>query len=396
MLPSKYTPLDEELSPPATTADWAGTLLLFAAVYASSRVGSFLMRTYVLPKSSDLAVFFATPRPADTVAWLTAGGALMLAVMLVLLIFRHTAWIRHRDASPDAPLRRWQVLNLAAFVVTRVAGSVAIRIDTAPTRGLYTLFMPAPWAFSIWFLIFASEALFLLYQALPPQRGNVLLAAISPYWLSANAFQTAWCFVFCPYAEGVLYLNAVCLAGVACSLFGAYCHCTQLGNKELLSYGWPFWVFTQLPLSIHFGWISAAVLVSTNSLLVRFGFPVEIQLLAANASLVTALVLGLGLTVLRFDAVYGLTLAWALNGIRCGTQRCLANDECLGPFLKVYPLETIRRQVCVDAVFTGILLFAAGTVIALKGARVAIHSSSFERKEAILNRAPKCLIPYLE
>jgi hypothetical protein len=129
---------------------------------------------------------------------------------------------------------------------------------------------------------------------------------------------------------------------------------------------------------------------------VRFGFPVEIQLLAANASLVTALVLGLGLTVLRFDAVYGLTLAWALNGIRCGTQRCLANDECLGPFLKVYPLETIRRQVCVDAVFTGILLFAAGTVIALKGARVAIHSSSFERKEAILNRAPKCLIPYLE
>lgn len=65
--------------------------------------------------------------------------------------------------------------------------------------------------------------------------------------------------------------------------------------------------------SLHFGWISCATLVNLN------GFLSEVALLSngvkLGASLFTvlvAVVLGVGITLLREDPIYAAVVAWAL------------------------------------------------------------------------------------
>ena len=52
--------------------------------------------------------------------------------------------------------------------------------------------------------------------------------------------------VFSPYAQAILYVSSLFLAGVMLSLFGAYYQFTNQQNKYFRCYGWPFWFFAQV------------------------------------------------------------------------------------------------------------------------------------------------------
>eukprot|EP00667_Euglena_gracilis_P012531 EG_transcript_12876 len=395
MAPVQYEALlkGDAPPPPPTGRDWLNTLGLLVIAAAASQAGSWALRTLVLPPGSVIQRFLGTPQPLCPAVLLTVAAVVAAAAATVAAVLRGAAWIRHEDATLDTGLRRWQVLNVLIYAASGMAttGSSTIRIDAGfgPPRQ-YSFFLPIPWAFNIWLLIFASEFLFIIYQALPAQRHNAVLALISPYWLLATTFQLLWCFVFCPYAKAVLFLNSAFLAGVAVSLFGAFWHFTSTRAEKLPGQGWGVWLLAQVPLTIHFGWVCAAVLVSSNALLVRFGYPLHPQLLAADLSLVAAAVLGLTLMVARFDAVYGFTLAWAVNGLRAGAVKCLA-EACYLRDLPGIPAETLEGLAIRETAILLVLLVVACGILSLKLLRCALRMASPATRDAVLQRLPSPL-----
>jgi hypothetical protein len=378
-------------------SDWLNAILLLTCAAASVHVGGLLLQSVVFPPGSELQHFFITQRPVDDKAIAGVAIVLALALLLTLVVWRGASWISHWDAAPTALFRRWQVLGLFAFALTQLMNSADIRIDTGgQSRRFYSLFTPAPWAFSIWGVIYIGERLFVVYQALPLQRGNVLLAAIAPYWILANGFQFLWCFVFCPYASEMLYISTLFLLLVAVALFGAYYHFTSLQNKYYRSYGWMFWIFAQIPLTLHFGWISAALLVNFNGFLVRWGAPLAVQLAVATACLYIAAALGILLMLSRFDFIYGLTIAWAVNGVRYGTERCLGNSNCLQS-LPGITAEALKAQILTAEFLTALLLAVALWVMLVKLARqILMNTVSYEVRDRFLKHVPEFLLTYLE
>src|SRR3712207_4028411 len=72
------------------------------------------------------------------------------------------------------------LFQLGATVVA--SGAIQEVVDDGPS----SLVEPAPYAFTIWALIFALSLAYAAYQALPPNRDNPLLRRVG--WFTAGAF----------------------------------------------------------------------------------------------------------------------------------------------------------------------------------------------------------------
>merc|ERR1711862_563071 len=81
--------------------------------------------------------------------------------------------------------------------------------------------------------------------------------------------------------------------------------------------GWYF-----IPMSLHFGWTTAATLVNLNGSVAMDESSSDSTVVAIGyASAVIATALGVGITIARADPTFGLTLAWALAACADGMQK---------------------------------------------------------------------------
>ncbi|KAK3241411.1 hypothetical protein CYMTET_48827 [Cymbomonas tetramitiformis] len=210
--------------------------------------------------------------------------------------------------------------------------SVGGRIDSryAETKGIPKddeyrgLVTPAGWAFAIWGIIFMGEIAFTIYQvACTPSEGEQMrwLEALSPWFTAACGFQALWCVAFREWARPVFWLPALMLSGIAAALGGAQAELSQAAvGMTWLQYG-----LVHAPLSIHFGWVSAAALVNWNSyaaLLVHDGvISKPAQMAIASMSIAVAALAGIQVSLVRSDALYGLTIAWALMAVKADGKK---------------------------------------------------------------------------
>mmetsp|Transcript_6768 Transcript_6768/g.10774 ORF Transcript_6768/g.10774 Transcript_6768/m.10774 type:complete len:296 (+) Transcript_6768:434-1321(+) len=199
----------------------------------------------------------------------------------------------------------------------RVDGEQAAPKDGKDIR----FFTPAGWAFAIWAPIFLGEALFAVYQALPGSASKGFLPALTPYWLAAMGFQSLWCAAFRPWAAAgrALWAPAALLAATAAALAGAHgavrAHFLQ-GAAAPGGSSWTDYYLCNLPLSLHFGWITAATLVNANGAVANdTRRTVVTKSLVARASVAVAVAAGAAVAWLRRDPVYSLVVAWALAAV---------------------------------------------------------------------------------
>lgn len=207
------------------------------------------------------------------------------------------------------------VLNIAAFILVVVVNALS---NILPFNGLTTgeisdsfpsLFTPAGYVFAIWGLIYLLLGVFVVYQALPAQRGNPRLARLGYLFVLSCALNVVWLLT---WHFLLIPLSIVVMLGLLTSLIVIYERLeigkTQVTRSETLA--------LRLPFSVYLGWITVATVANVTVVLLELGvrggwaapFWAFVAVLAATA---------IGLTVLRRrgDVAFVLVLVWAFLGI---------------------------------------------------------------------------------
>jgi hypothetical protein len=205
--------------------------------------------------------------------------------------------------------------NIAAFLCTIAVNGLA---NALPLNGLTTgevsarypsPFTPAGFTFSIWALIYLALTLFVLYQALPSQRGNAALAGIGPLFKLNCLANAAWIFAW-HYDQLLLSLLLIAL------ILGTLVVIYRRLEDPALGGGLRRWT-VQLPFRLYTGWLTVANIANLSTVQTGMGWDnavigetqwTLIKLAAAGA-------IGAWIACRRSDAVFTLVIAWAAYGI---------------------------------------------------------------------------------
>jgi hypothetical protein len=215
--------------------------------------------------------------------------------------------------------------NVVALTLVIVVNALANILPfggqtTGEVSDKYTsMFTPAGFTFAIWSLIYLLLAVFVIYQALPSQRGNERLARIGP-WFKAGAVANAlWMFAWHQEWIGVTLLLMVVLLVTLLRIY------RLLDVVDANASTFSRWL-VQLPFSVYLAWISVATIANVSALQSALGWNDAYleQVSWTLLKLALAGALGAIVTLRRHDVAYGLVIGWAAFGIGAGQAATLA------------------------------------------------------------------------
>lgn len=206
--------------------------------------------------------------------------------------------------------------NIAAFTlaifVNVLSNALPINDQTMPeiSARYPSLFTPAGFTFSIWGVIYIALLAFVVWQALPAQRDNALLARISP-WFKINCVANASWLVAWHYDQLVLamLLMLVILATLV-QIYRALI--ARIDTAPFLQH-----LTLYLPFSLYTGWITVATIANASIIQTANGWDSAGIAAVQWTLLKLALAGAIGATlVLRLrDIPFALVIAWAAFGI---------------------------------------------------------------------------------
>lgn len=173
------------------------------------------------------------------------------------------------------------------------------------------LFAPAGFTFSIWGLIYALLAAYVIFQFIPKKYSRLeseLFSKINPYFIISSVLNLAWIFA---WHYDYIGLSLILMLGLLVTLM-------KLGMmlaKEKLA---PRDNFIQrLPFSVYWGWITVATIANVSVFLVSLNW--NSFGLSEQLWLVVALFLGTVIGIYRLrqsrDIPYSMVFIWAYLGI---------------------------------------------------------------------------------
>lgn len=173
-----------------------------------------------------------------------------------------------------------------------------------------SLVMPQDWAFTIWAPIFIGELVFCSTSVFLDESSPAasVIRKASGGFMIAQVFQTLWSASFRPKYKGRwVHVSGAMLTGIAYSMSRA--HAAFTGDR---SYTGKQYALFFLPMTLHFGWTTAASLVNWNGNVAMTASP-KIIAAVGHASAVSAAALGAVVTLTRKAPVFGGAIAWALT-----------------------------------------------------------------------------------
>lgn len=179
-----------------------------------------------------------------------------------------------------------------------------------------TLITPAGWAFSIWGPLFAGSIAYAIYQLLPAQKHNPLLATIG--WASAGAFLGNALWAVYTQFLGFNFLSAIIIAFTLFCLLTIY---RTFSRASAFSRGEQLLVV--LPLSALAAWLTAATIVNIAAVLEYHGLDLgnAAPLVSAGVVILGGIIAGAAVWKGRGNPWYALVFLWALAGIFVSSQR---------------------------------------------------------------------------
>ena len=241
-------------------------------------------------------------------------------------------------SSPWQAVRAASLLSYAInFLAVRVPGRMdgqasddpAVESSAAqlsPRRGK-TLVAPSGWAFVIWAPIFLGEMISVLAPFLLDKNDPIidLLRKTSGPFIVANLFQTLWCAAFRPKYKGLSrYISTGMLGATAFSLSKA--HAAFAANSQMYTNAQYFVFF--LPLTLHFGWVTAASLVNLNgSVSMQENASSTVIKRVGHASVILATAIGVIVATKRDAPVYAGVITWALTAVADGMKKRIDTAE---------------------------------------------------------------------
>jgi hypothetical protein len=218
----------------------------------------------------------------------------------------------------------WAANNIAVAIPGRYDGRSAMAAErlTAATANLFT---PSGWAFIIWAPIFFGEMLMMLYLT---SVKTTLGAAVAPGWCGAALCQSAWCLSFRPSVCGysLLWVPSILLAATGVFLGVAHDAIRKAGYGRLGN------VLVRWPVTLHYGWITAATLVNTNNWISRTSGSLRVKEATAHASVLAAVCVAACVSKVTADPIFSGVIAWALAAVAVDGSRAargLVDDRIL-------------------------------------------------------------------
>ena len=232
--------------------------------------------------------------------------------------------------AANSTLFKW--MNILAFALTvlvnGLAGSTTIlggKLTSEISDANPTLITPAGYVFSIWGVIYILLGIFVIYQALPSQKGKDYQEKIGWLFVLSSLLNIAWLFL---WQFEYLSLSVVLMFLLLATLIAIYLR-LNIG-KSIVSLREKLAV--HVPFSVYLGWITIASIANVATTLVSvnwdgFGRSQETWalLIVIIALLITLLVLAT-----RKDVAYGFVVIWALLGIavkQSGNQNIVTTTE---------------------------------------------------------------------
>jgi hypothetical protein len=278
---------------------------------------------------------------SSTLPWSAMKGMNVLAYGIS--IYSVTRPGRYDSQQPPSPSKQQSLKK-------KNDDDVDVVVDEFNDGNDRSLLNPAGWAFSVWGIIFIGELImvsspYIFPSTLTTTTTTLIREITGPYMLS-QFFQVLWCASFRPkYGPSSAggggyyykYLSVLNLIGIALSL--SFCHDAFTNNKsDASSYSnMNYWLYF-LPLSLHFGWTTAASLVNLNGMYAMrsstdnnknknnndnsFTKAKSVALLG-NISVVIATTIGITVTYIRNAPVYGGVICWALTAVSFGLKKRL-------------------------------------------------------------------------
>lgn len=225
------------------------------------------------------------------------------------------------EAKPTKQLLLANAITYVAFLAVNVATqSGLIGVDNGSISAKFpTPLTPAPWAFSIWAVIFILQAVGVVYQWLPQGYNSdgwkaLMVNTIGYSWVVGWCCEMAWQLFFQLQSPVGMW---ICLAFILAAL-------VSFGQALLRLYGlkhqhgslpdFTLFIAFWLPTSINTAWLSVAS--SVAALVVPSAYHVHAGTAALAVSL-AVFVSALGLTALlrEKDVAYGMVLVWSFAAV---------------------------------------------------------------------------------
>jgi benzodiazapine receptor len=210
-----------------------------------------------------------------------------------------------------------KISNILAFIFTIIvnslAGSSTIiggKVTAEISDANFTLITPAGYTFSIWGIIYVLLGIFVVYQALPSQKGKDFHNKIGWLFILSSIINITWLFL---WQFEYLIFSVVLIFMLLGSLAAIYLRLDIGKSKVELREK----IAVHLPFSTYFGWITIASIANIATTLVSLdwdGFGINPETWA-SLIIIIALLLSLIVVVTRKDVAYGLVIVWAFIGI---------------------------------------------------------------------------------
>lgn len=174
-----------------------------------------------------------------------------------------------------------------------------------------TLITPAGWAFSIWGPLYSGSILFAIYQMLPAQRNNALVARLR--WPAAGAFLGNALWAAYTQVAGLTVVSAAIIIWTLVCLLIAY---RRLADHPARFTSGERWLAV-LPLSALAAWLTVATIVNIAAALRFHGVEAggAAPIISALIVVVGGVIAGTALLRSGGNPVYALVLLWALGAI---------------------------------------------------------------------------------
>lgn len=253
-------------------------------------------------------------------------------------------------------------LNTAAFAVMIIVNVLAnvLRFGgntTGQVSGKWpSLFTPAAYAFSIWSVIYALMAAFILYQWEffdPHKRGRECRESIGIWFVFSCVLNAAW---IVSWHMEMLSLSLVLIVLLLMNLFIIEDLIPERTSEPLLGR------LTRVGFELYTGWIAAASIANADVLLSKagittLGIPAEF---CAIVALILGTTIGIIMILLEKKWIAGLAIIWAFVGI-------LVRHVSAGGYAGMY-----RSVIVIDII--GILALLACIVSVLMGKSMREHA----------------------
>jgi hypothetical protein len=215
----------------------------------------------------------------------------------------------------NSALLKW--MNIVAFALTvlvnSLAGSTKIlggKLTAEISDANPTLITPAGYVFSIWGIIYILLGVFVVFQALPSQKGRDYHEKIGWLFILSSLLNIVWLFL---WQFEYLIFSVVLMFLLLATLIAVYLR-LKIG-KSTVTFREKLAV--HMPFSVYLGWITIASIANVSATLVSLnwdGFGVSAESWAALV-IIVALIITLLVVATRKDAAYALVIIWALVGI---------------------------------------------------------------------------------